>query len=378
MLLFDEFERTFDQPKTELESSFSFLNRTARPAFVKVRTELERWFVNYPESDQGQFSIRLRNEFEPAFYELFLHELLLRMGAIIEIENTLGTKEKRPDFVANFCGNKLILDATVFSDESNESHKERNRIASLFDAINELEAPFFLGVEEVVCHVGKQAAVSRIKAFLTRKLSEINPDNFGEDSREYPVLDFHDENVRMRFRVYPKSKEGRTKKSRLIGMSTLGSKWNTAESGLRKSLEAKGKKYGETGLPFVIGVNTMGAIPMDESDFDNALFGTAQEYVPAGSNEFSTRQLEDGFWGTAAKPKYSRVSGAILGMVLPWNAPRTNLVLYRNPWGKHPLFEIDWPFPIIDIIDGKRKTTRPTRSLGDLFALDFHWPGLSE
>jgi len=375
-MLFDDFERTFDEPMTELEPSFIYLNRSARPAFAKVRKELERWFANYPESAKRQLKLRLREEFESAFYELFLHELLVRMGAKVEIEPNLGTRGKRPDFAAKLGGAQFVLEAKVFFDESTAAQKESKRNAKLYDAINEIEAPFFLAVERVICHSCMHASTRGVKAFLIRELEKIDPDFLCEhcQNHELPLLEFKDDNITMKFRVLPKSREGRARKSRLIGM-TSNARWSTSETGIRDALKEKGNRYGEIGHPFVIGVNTIGELPMDNRQFHEVLFGTVQEYVPGDSNQCSIRLLDNGFWGTALNPKYTRVSGVVLGMILPWNAPRTNLVLYRNPWAAHPLYEIDWPIPVVEMLDGEKTTTRPKQSLGCLFELDCDWPG---
>lgn len=48
MLLFDDITRVAMEPKTELETTFIFLNRSAQPAFGLVRDEIEKWLARYP------------------------------------------------------------------------------------------------------------------------------------------------------------------------------------------------------------------------------------------------------------------------------------------------------------------------------------------
>src|SRR5213076_1299424 len=85
MPLFDAgINRRENRPKREAEPLFTYYNTTGRPAFATIRNVLEEWFNRYPAADQqrlaGQFRSTIDSQHQSAFFELFLYELLLRLG----------------------------------------------------------------------------------------------------------------------------------------------------------------------------------------------------------------------------------------------------------------------------------------------------------
>ncbi len=84
MTIFSEIVRTFHEGKPYGEPDFSYLDRSARPEAVRVRAALESWLLRYPAADIPNMVARLRNgsdaEFASATFEIYLHEILLRLG----------------------------------------------------------------------------------------------------------------------------------------------------------------------------------------------------------------------------------------------------------------------------------------------------------
>jgi hypothetical protein len=102
MNLFENILRTDCGPATPTEDTFSFLNRSAWPASEAVRNLLESFFGRYPSSESAELKCKFRAQFESAFFELFLHELLLRLGCEVSyIPISMGQTTK-PDFLARF------------------------------------------------------------------------------------------------------------------------------------------------------------------------------------------------------------------------------------------------------------------------------------
>ena len=381
MILFDDNERDYHLPKTECESSYHFFNRSARPAIGLIRDKIESWLSAYPAEHRAELVARFRDdEFFSPWYELFLHQMFLHMGAALEVHPEVGDQNKRPEFLVDLQSTRFVVEAALFNEESVKEKNQSKSLGYVYDEINKLNVPFFLSVHRIVCPAHMQFSPKRIKAFLTRELAQIDPDELIKNNQfhQMPRLKFEDNGASIEFGVLPKSKAGRQKKSRVIGMKTrgFGVTRGSSEHRLRKSLEAKGKKYGKLNMPYLITVNTLGQISLDKSELLGALFGTEQEYVPAGSDECHIRTLDDGFWGTASNPKYTRVSGVLLGMALPWSIPRMELTIFRNPWAKWPLAEIDWPFPVCNRQDDSRLLeTGPCFDLASLFGLPRDWPG---
>jgi hypothetical protein len=61
---------------------------------------------------------RLKVDFPSAFFELFLHELLLRLGCNVEVHPDPGTgSSRRPDFlVTDPDGQQFFLEAVLATD----------------------------------------------------------------------------------------------------------------------------------------------------------------------------------------------------------------------------------------------------------------------
>ena len=67
-----------------------------------ARDELERWYARFPDRD-GDLRSRFRgrdSSHDGAFFELFLRELLSRLGFSVEVHPTLK-KGSRPDFLVS-------------------------------------------------------------------------------------------------------------------------------------------------------------------------------------------------------------------------------------------------------------------------------------
>ena len=88
MRLFDDVPRSMG-PRASNSTTWEFLNLSSAPDVALVREELERWFARYPDAERRELAARFRTEnggdtLAP-FFELFLHELLLRLGCSIEV-----------------------------------------------------------------------------------------------------------------------------------------------------------------------------------------------------------------------------------------------------------------------------------------------------
>lgn len=88
-LLFDDIARADSRPARETESTYEFLNRHDSVFFQLVRNLLEDWFSHLPaeEIDTWKKSFQSGDDrvSQSAFWELYLHEIFLRMGCVAEI-----------------------------------------------------------------------------------------------------------------------------------------------------------------------------------------------------------------------------------------------------------------------------------------------------
>src|SRR5437016_3949150 len=150
--VFDPGERNYHDPGDHDESTFSFLNRSARPAIEKIRIEIERWFARYSVDGQAELQVRFRtDDFNAAFLELYLHELFSRLGAVVQLHPSLGTKGKNPDFAVRIptSNHIMVVEATVSYDVDQQQSGSLRRKNRILDAINAISSRFyFLAVSE--------------------------------------------------------------------------------------------------------------------------------------------------------------------------------------------------------------------------------------
>jgi hypothetical protein len=149
MKLFDDMKRDDEGPASYSEPKFGYLNRSARPAFLAIRTVLEGWFSSYPEAHRKDLHGRFRSsddtQHRSAFFELFLHELLLRLGCRAEIHPSVAGTSKSPDFlVESKIDGMFYLEAVVASGESREEASTRAISSGLHDILDRFDSRIFL------------------------------------------------------------------------------------------------------------------------------------------------------------------------------------------------------------------------------------------
>ena len=268
-MLFDDFERQDDSPARYTEPHYTFLNRSARPNFVKVRDVLEEWFSHYPSGEAPSLARRFRLTEDPqhssAFFELFLHELLLRLECKAKIHpSTRSAKSRRPDFlVRSHGGGAFYLEAVLASGESTEEQAARARENVVYDVLDGLDSPnFFININ-VRGAPQTPPSARRIRQFLQMHLAELDPDDIAvlyQTGRQegVPRWNFEHDGWRIEFSPLPKSRKARGKPGiRPIGMRSYGMKPAKAMSAIRDAIVSKGGRYGNVRLPYVIAINVL-------------------------------------------------------------------------------------------------------------------------
>src|SRR2546428_4764920 len=122
MTLFEEnLSRTDNGPAGYAEAPFKYLNRSARLEVGRIRSTLEEWFKHYPSEGEAEFRTRFRSDehHDSAFFELFLHELLLRLDCSVTLHPSVATAAAHPDFLVNpRSGASFYLEAVLATDQS--------------------------------------------------------------------------------------------------------------------------------------------------------------------------------------------------------------------------------------------------------------------
>ncbi len=128
-LLFDDVVRVDDTVARYAEGDFPFLNRSSWPESARIRDELERWFARFPSSAvdaarerrdlRGRFRSRSDRDHQAAFFELFVHELLMRLTLGVEVHPAVPGLSKRPDFLVTPAnGEPFYVEAVAVSGKS--------------------------------------------------------------------------------------------------------------------------------------------------------------------------------------------------------------------------------------------------------------------
>ncbi len=359
MSLFDDFNRTYDGPASYNEDRYHFFNRSARPASACIRETLETWFTHYPDNNKTELKARFQSESDSAFYELFLHELFLKIGCEVVVHPRAGDRSKtRPDFLAKFpCGDEAFVEAVLSQDESEEERASRARLDALFDEVNKVKSPdFFLNVLSVKNPQGIQPSGRKLRRLLSERLNGLNPDGTWETLTKYgidamPKWTFSDRDFALEVAPMPKSPEARGKPGhRLIGVVSEGVHWGGSAAGLRSSITAKAKQHGRFNKPYVIAVNSLSKWGTDEDDISEAFYG--------GGGIFTN---------------YSRVSAVLVTKVYPSNVPRAPMCLYHNPFAANPCTGLLWRVSQGTYHQTKLEVVKGV-SIGEVMGLPSSWP----
>lgn len=351
MPLFDSFVRGDLGPAPNAESHWSFLNRSARPYFAGIRDEVEGWFSRYPSDANKHLRARLRSAddvpHDSAFFELYLHECLLRLGCTVAVEPSLGSdSRRRPDFLAHTAdGSTFFLEAAVAHAETPEHRAERARLSELYDALNRLKTTdYYLDLQ---LHGAPTAPVRTkdIRRRLLRLLSDLDFEAVAaafasDNSGDVPSWPFEIPGGLLIVRPLPRGPKFRGRTDvRPVGIYPSKAWFADGQSYLRRSLANKLGRYGELGAPYIVAVNALGD-PPDQEDIETVLFRPAQRDAAPNSALLSPT-------------KHTQVTAvlvivSLLSSTFPYSTGR----LWLNPWATCRCPDLIGQLPRCEFIDG--------------------------
>ncbi|HHT9135263.1 MAG TPA: hypothetical protein ACFYD2_10205 [Candidatus Avalokitesvara rifleensis] len=174
--LFDEIERSDTGPQLHSETDYAYLNRSARPDADRIRFVLEDWFSRYPKKKQVRLQERFRkNEYESAFFELYLHEIMLQQGFECQVEPIVGSCEKRPDFLVFHQDRKCFYLEAIVPELPKYDARHDKHLRVFYDELDKIQSEFSSFVE-VEGNLTKQPGLKNFK----RRLEKLNPDELQE------------------------------------------------------------------------------------------------------------------------------------------------------------------------------------------------------
>lgn len=386
--LFDEMDRDYEGLKAYGESSFEYLNRSARPLFSKTRQVLESWFSTYPRKEQCNFRKRFRSsERQSPFFEIFLHQLLLNLGCCVEIHpRGSDTTQKCPDFLVHSpAGSCFYMEATAVTGLSKRESSAQARMNDFYDALERMKSPNFWLDMELAGAPETPVPAKRLRPVLQQWLASLDPDDTARQEQmggfeALPSTPFEHEGWEITFRAIPKPPELRGKAGiRPIGIQSDVPRWIDPGLAVSNAVRKKAGKYGKLPLPCVVAVNALDSSFFGgHRDAMRALFGGLGLQIRVNEDgTIESRQVRtpDGAWYGPSGPTYTRVSAALIATrLLPWSWPRAEIRLYHNPWAEKPyvgeLTRLAQAIPAQDVMQWQEG-----ESLADVFGVAPDWPG---
>lgn len=325
------------------EPHSSYIDRSSREICASARGRINDWFSRLCSEQQPGVRNRLRShhddEFASAFWELFLHEMFLRLGYDIECEPVLANGRKI-DFLVARGKSSMFVEATIAHSSAAEraADARRNRI---YRELGKLRTDAFsIGIEIETAGPDDMPNIGQLRSSLEEWLARLEPDTVArcwETSGVLPTLPWNEAGWSMIFEAYPLKPERRgTALDRPLGtfMDETGGLIDD-ETPLRRALNRKAaKRYGELDRPYVVAVSEY-SFELSDTDWHrkNVLFGREAVAFGDGQPPRSVRQ-PDGYWrGPAQRPRNQRLSAALLCTHLyPWQPERAELEWWDNPF----------------------------------------------
>ena len=322
------------------ESRFQSLNRDGGPDAMKIRDRLESWFDEYPSDHQLDLRNRFRsdddNNHEGAFFELFLHELLTRMGLALEVHPQIDGMGTKPDFLASHGDLRFYLEATMVGQRSGPFTRSRNE-QDVIDKLKQLTSPNFnIGVHmegELVATWARNAIIQPFR----RLLNAHNPDDVQRliderGRRSAPCEMIEADGWRLKGFLFPIAAKNRgSDPARQIRILNALGKRTDSVTPIRTSIKENARKYARLRASLVVAVNARDMFYSGTRSDMQLLFGDEQLLYSKDQLELPPRveQRPNGLWSRdsriAAFLRFQRVDLCNL-----WHRP--SVCLYTNPY----------------------------------------------
>ncbi|GAA3945344.1 hypothetical protein [Actinoplanes auranticolor] len=387
MAIFSAITRTDPSPAGHGDGQFTFLDRVSGTYWDQVRDLIEEWFSRLCPDAQADVRGRMRSkdnrQFMGAFFELYLHECLLRMGYSVTCHPVLEGTTRRPDFLAERDGRSVYVEARSAS-ASNVSVGAEARVNVVYESIDRLDSPnFFLWIEVVRQGPGSLRA-KPLRGRLERWLSGLDPENYTLGGRRDDLPSHRYEEAEsdggwiIKFWAIPKSPEARGRVgARPLGVFGRGGGRINDEDGIRGALSDKGAAYGPLGVPFIVAVASS-SMSLDDHDVRNVLYGTEMLQITTaldGTESQAYIREPNGYWYAGDRWEHRGVSAVLVVKQLhPAFVGNQQHTIWEHPDPDHAVEALPlWRRSLVGA-DGWLEFVEPPRTQADWFGLGDPWP----
>jgi hypothetical protein len=380
MALFEDKTRTDNRRRQAGENWFRFLDRVDDVYFGRVRSLAEEWFAHLPVDHAGTF----RRQFmtsdaaaaDAAFFELYVHEVLRRLGFALSYEAELATSTHRPDYRAERSDATMFVEVRTVGDPEERARSRKLRHAAI-EPLREIVSDHFTISLGIVREGASAPPTSKLVPVVEKWLSELDRDEIealtAANHWRVPRLELEAGDWTFRFSpiVKPAHRVGVHPASGSVSLFPGRSSWGENWERVAAALKHKARRYGDLGTPFVIAC-LAGDVFVDDEDLVSALFGGPAFAVADDGRTVLGRQ--GGLWSGGANARVSAV--LFVRQLVPTTVPVVIPTLWRNPDATHPL-EIDIPpcgeGQLLDT--GEIEIHDAAVAPHDFFELQPGWPG---
>ncbi|AZG75912.1 hypothetical protein [Methylocystis rosea] len=378
MSIFENIDQNNEDPPREDETAFAYLNRSNRIEAARVRALVDHWLDNYPAQHRNALVARFRSGSDPdhlsAFFELFLHELVLRCGhRVVAIEPSLDHTPSSPDFlIESNDGSRFYFEGTLATGRSQQERGEQARLNQALAAIDAVPCPaHFLDLEirnNPTAPITIRRMTRELRAWIGR-LPE------GESAPDAAPFTYQEHGAQIVIRAWPR--QNRHEADRSIGVRSFGATTITPDDDIRAALKRKASKYGCLDHPYVVAVNALGVFQHEGNCID-ALLGSERVVVrpmPNGERVGEISRNPDGIWNGPRGAQNRRISAVFsTERIDPWNFAQRHARLMRNPWAVRELPPVSLRVDELNPDGGRFRRTNGD-SLASIFELTDQWPG---
>lgn len=342
MVLFDEVERTYTGPSNHNEEPYDYYTRSARPDVAIIRDVLNRWFMDYPDSEKFALKNAFRKQFDESFFELFVYQVFSHLGFSVDVHPALIHSSKRPDFLVISDTIHCYVEATVTKDKSKAQLAMGRKLNQFYDDFSAMRLRgFVLVIDELIIKSKNQPSAKPAVAHIEKTLAQHDSVALLSQLQAYghdilPEIAFENDDLKLKVRAIPSDSD---EDMRPIGIYPHEAFVGGGEEALKKAIDYKGRRYGKLDKPFILCLNCLDIKSSGGLDWQNTIWGSlalAWSDNPSDRNEKFVLQ-NNGAFRDDKGPRLKDVSVILLTKVSPHSIPVANYCFYINPFANHPI-----------------------------------------